>query len=252
VTLWAYFNLLPPGTELTVQSPLMFPFERIKVVEQMTTVPLVGSAVPPLTASMISADRSLGQLRVRLELVNPERRKAGEGVEALQYESAFVLDTLSKRKYPVLKDQSGNYVATPFSNDKYGGRFWFSYVEPGGQTLMSLAFQPPPDSVKTADIVIPGLSPFENIALVGETGAAGIAVAGQTQSLDGALKELDARVTPQEIKVQLQSDLLFDFDKADIKKEAKPVLGSVITVLKSYPEAQVSIEGHTDSMGSDA
>jgi len=254
VILWAYFNPVLPGTEITVQSPLMFPFEQVKVVEQTSAVPSVGSSVPPLSGTIVSADRSSGQLRVRLKLVNPERRKAGEGVEALQYESAYVLDTSSKRKYPVLKDPSGKYVASPMSDDKYGGRYWYSYVEPGGQTLMSLAFQPPPDSVKTVDIVIPGFSPFENIAIAGAAGAAtaGIAVAGQTQALDGALKELDARVTPQEIKVQLQSDLLFDFDKADIKKEAEPMLGNVVTVLKSYPEAQVSIEGHTDSMGSES
>jgi outer membrane protein OmpA-like peptidoglycan-associated protein len=254
VILWAYFSPVPPGTEITVQSPMMFPFERIKVADQTSAVPTVGSAVPPITATFLSADRSSGQLRVRLKLVNPERRKGGEGVEALQYESAYALDTSSKRKYPVLKDQSGKYLASPMSDDQDGGRFWYSYVEPGGQTLMSLAFQPPPDSVKTVDIVIPGLGPFENIAIAGEAGAkaAGIAVAGQTQTLDGALKELDARVTPQEIKVQLQSDLLFDFDKADIKKEAEPVLGNVATVLKSYPDSQVSIEGHTDSMGNDS
>jgi len=88
------------GTEITVQSPLMFPFEQVKVVEQTTDVPSVGSAVPPLTASLVSADRSSGQLRVRLKLVNPDRRKAGEGMEALQYESALCPGYIEPKKIP--------------------------------------------------------------------------------------------------------------------------------------------------------
>jgi outer membrane protein OmpA-like peptidoglycan-associated protein len=254
VMLWANFNAVPAGTVLSVHSPLMFPFENIKVSEQTAPVSTVGSSVPPVKGTFVSADRSSGQLRVRLKLINPEQRKGGEDTEALQYESAYVLDPKSMRKYPVLKDPTGKYLASPMSDDTYGGRYWYSYVPPGGQTLMSLNFQPPPDSVKTVDLVLPGLEPFENITLSGESGAAtaGIAVAGLSQSLEGALKDLGAQVTEKEIKVQLQSDLLFDFDKAEIKKEAEPALEKLATVLKSYPNAMVLIEGHTDSKGNDA
>lgn len=254
VVLWAIFNPMPPGSVLSVHSPLMFPFENLRVTEQTTPVTSVGTSAPPIKAALIAADRANGQLRVRLKLVNPEQRKGGEEVEAISYESAYVLDPSSMRKYPVLKDQMGKHLASPMSDDKNGGRYWFSYVTPGGQTLMSLNFQPPPDAVKTIDIVIPGLEPFENIALSGEAGAAsaGIAVSGQVQSLEGALKDLGAQVTEKEIKVQLQSDLLFDFDKTEIKKEAEPALEKVVTVLKSYPKAKVLIEGHTDSLGNDS
>ena len=64
-------------------------------------------------------------------------------------------------------------------------------------------------------------------------------------------KELNAEVTAQEIKVQLKADLLFDFDQADIKKGAESVLEKVAVVLKSYPNAKVLVEGHTDSLGKD-
>ncbi len=254
VVVWAMYNAVPAGTVLSVHSPQMFPFENVKVSESTAPVTSVGSSVPPVKGVLVSADRASGQLRVRLKLVNPEQRKGGEDTESLQYESAYVLDPQSMRKYPVRKDPAGKYLAMPMSDDSEGGRYWYSYVPPGGQTLMSLNFQPPPDSVKSVDIVIPGLEPFQNIALAGEAGAAaaGIAVRGQTQSLEGALKDLGAEVTEKEIKVQLQADLLFDFDKADIKKEAEPSLEKVVTVLKSYPNARVLIEGHTDSKGNDA
>jgi len=53
-------------------------------------------------------------------------------------------------------------------------------------------------------------------------------------------------VTATEIRIDLSADVLFDFDSADIKPEAESSLQDVATVLKGHPDAQVSIEGHTD------
>lgn len=66
------------------------------------------------------------------------------------------------------------------------------------------------------------------------------------------LKDLNATVTPQDVTVDLSADLLFDFNKADIKPTAGPELLKVVTVLRSYPAARIAIEGHTDSVGNDA
>jgi outer membrane protein OmpA-like peptidoglycan-associated protein len=249
ILLWVFFDAVPPSASLTIQVPLMFAFEGVKVSEQPMTLKEVGGAVPPLKAILVSATRSAGQLKVRLKIVNPGKEKAPGG--ALRYADTFAFDTVNKRKYPLLKDQSGKYLAQPISDDNDGGRYWYSYVEPGGQTLVSLTFQPPPDTTKSVDIVLPLLTPLENIPLAGESGAAtaGVAVAGKSQNLEGALKELNAEVSAQEIKIQMKADLLFDFDKADIKKGAEPVLEKVAVVLKSYPNAKVLVEGHTDSLG---
>jgi len=46
--------------------------------------------------------------------------------------------------------------------------------------------------------------------------------------------------------------VLFDFNKATLKPEAKNQLARVLQVLKDQPGAQVDIAGHTDSIGSDA
>ncbi len=46
--------------------------------------------------------------------------------------------------------------------------------------------------------------------------------------------------------------VLFDFDKATIKPEGRPVLDEVLVVLNNNPSMRVNIQGHTDSMGSDA
>ena len=72
-----------------------------------------------------------------------------------------------------------------------------------------------------------------------------------TESLQGALKDLGAKVTGQEIKISLAADVLFDFDKADLRPEAGAALQKVAAVVKSYPRASVLIEGHTDGKGGD-
>jgi outer membrane protein OmpA-like peptidoglycan-associated protein len=76
-----------------------------------------------------------------------------------------------------------------------------------------------------------------------------VAVAGNVQDLNAALKDLGAKTTETEIRIELSSDVLFDFDKADLLPKAIPELEKVATVLKSYPNAACSIEGHTDNKG---
>jgi outer membrane protein OmpA-like peptidoglycan-associated protein len=78
-----------------------------------------------------------------------------------------------------------------------------------------------------------------------------LGVSGKAVSLEAALKDLGAKVTEQEIRIDLSADVLFDFDKADLRNEAAPALEKVAAVLKAYPAAAVAIEGHTDSKGND-
>ena len=77
-------------------------------------------------------------------------------------------------------------------------------------------------------------------------------VAGRVDPLAAALKDLGAKVTDMEIRIEMSADVLFDFDKASIKPVAEPALVNVATVLKGFPSAAVRIEGHTDAKGSDA
>jgi outer membrane protein OmpA-like peptidoglycan-associated protein len=78
-----------------------------------------------------------------------------------------------------------------------------------------------------------------------------LAMGGRTETLQGALKDLGAKVTKQEIRIDLAADVLFDFDKAVLRPEAGPALEKVAAVLNSYPKATIVIEGHTDGKGDD-
>jgi outer membrane protein OmpA-like peptidoglycan-associated protein len=74
-------------------------------------------------------------------------------------------------------------------------------------------------------------------------------VAGKASAVESVLKDLGAKVTEQEIRIELSADVLFDFDKADLRAEATPALEKVAAVLRAYPAAVATIEGHTDSKG---
>jgi len=75
------------------------------------------------------------------------------------------------------------------------------------------------------------------------------AVAGKVDALNAALKDLGARATDTEIQIELSSDVLFDFDKSDLRPVALPSLLKVVTVMQSYPAYVCTIGGHTDGKG---
>ena len=68
----------------------------------------------------------------------------------------------------------------------------------------------------------------------------------------GAPSDLAVQETETEIRIALSADVLFDFDRSDIKSEATAALSQVAAVLREHPDQPVRIEGHTDSKGSDA
>jgi OOP family OmpA-OmpF porin len=58
----------------------------------------------------------------------------------------------------------------------------------------------------------------------------------------------------EEVQKQLNEyakTILFDTGKSSIKKESEEVLSDIIDILKEYPTAKFSIDGHTDSVGSE-
>jgi outer membrane protein OmpA-like peptidoglycan-associated protein len=152
-----------------------------------------------------------------------------------------------------MRDTEGAYEALPFNDRDHGGR-WFLQKAVPGQTFMNLTFQAPPDTVKQVDVIIPWFAPLAAVQISGEGGSAsaGSDVTGKALDMQGALRDLHAEVVGQQIKVNLAADLLFDFDKADIRPGAEPTLDKVVTLLKASPGATLSVDGHTDGKGTDA
>ena len=89
------------------------------------------------------------------------------------------------------------------------------------------------------------IAPGETREIVGmNTG-----IAGRTEDVAGLLKDLNAEVRGQEVRIALAADVLFDFDKADLRPEARPALDKVAAVLRAHPAGIAKIEGHTDGKG---
>lgn len=71
------------------------------------------------------------------------------------------------------------------------------------------------------------------------------------QDMGGKAVDLAVKETPTEIRIELAADVLFDFDKSTIKKEAADALHKVAGMITDHPGATVRIEGYTDAKGSD-
>ena len=54
---------------------------------------------------------------------------------------------------------------------------------------------------------------------------------------------------PEPILLRLPSDVLFDFDSGTLKPEADSLLSHAIALITKYPEADVRIDGYSDSFG---
>jgi len=80
----------------------------------------------------------------------------------------------------------------------------------------------------------------------------GSGIVATVQEVHQAMQALGATESALEVKVELPADVLFDFDKAEVRPDAAQALGRLATVIRGYPTGRVAIEGHTDAKGNDA
>ncbi len=91
----------------------------------------------------------------------------------------------------------------------------------------------------------PGTQPGKVLDIQGKV----LDIVGVTLGIDAVLRDLGAKVTAQEIRIELAADVLFDFDKDTLRPDARESLRKVATVIAGYPNAPVRVEGHTDGKG---
>lgn len=78
------------------------------------------------------------------------------------------------------------------------------------------------------------------------------AVIAESGNLTAEGSSLSSEESNLNIDIQLNSDQLFDFDKATLKPEAEPALEDLAEQLKNIGDDRIEISGHTDSKGDDA
>ena len=76
--------------------------------------------------------------------------------------------------------------------------------------------------------------------------------AGKPVEIGGAVQDLQVKEIGNEVRIDLNADVLFDFDKADILPKAEDTLSKAAAIVKQRAKGVVLIAGHTDSKGGDA
>jgi outer membrane protein OmpA-like peptidoglycan-associated protein len=72
----------------------------------------------------------------------------------------------------------------------------------------------------------------------------------QSEVVDLKAAGAEVKESTTEIRINLQGEILFDFDKENIRSAAEPMLRQVAAIIQKYPNPNVLIEGHTDGKGS--
>jgi outer membrane protein OmpA-like peptidoglycan-associated protein len=95
-----------------------------------------------------------------------------------------------------------------------------------------------------------------NTALGTIIGAAGVLIGKkmdkQAEEIKKDVPNAKVERVGEGIEIEFESKVLFDYDQAGLKSEAKSSLNEFVTILKKYPDTNIEIQGHTDNKGSDA
>src|SRR5450759_2291889 len=90
-------------------------------------------------------------------------------------------------------------------------------------------------------------------AVGGATGAViGHKMDKQAEEIKKTVPDAKVERVGEGIVVEFSSNVLFEFDKSNLSADAKTNLNKLVTVLNSYPDTNIELQGHTDSKGSEA
>jgi outer membrane protein OmpA-like peptidoglycan-associated protein len=73
----------------------------------------------------------------------------------------------------------------------------------------------------------------------------------QAEEIEKTVPDAKVERVGEGIVVEFSSSVLFGFDKSNLSDEAKANLDKLVSVLNSYEETDIEIQGHTDSKGSE-
>src|SRR5712691_1138728 len=77
-------------------------------------------------------------------------------------------------------------------------------------------------------------------------------LSGNPVDVGGKVQDLQVKEVGNEIRIDLNADVLFDFDKADLLPKAQETLTKAAALVKERAKGTVQINGYTDSKGDDA
>jgi len=86
--------------------------------------------------------------------------------------------------------------------------------------------------------------------------AVGAAIGRKMDKQEEELRQIPgvdvSRPSEGEIDVRLTGDILFDYNSSALRPESRTLLDQLGSNFRQYPDNRIVVEGHTDSVGSDA
>lgn len=114
---------------------------------------------PGITADVTEFRRRGNTLTARLRL----RNRGAESAEPdIHWDDTYVMDAAGAKKYEVLRDEKGQYIAalrTGYSNR------WYQRLQPAQEVTVWMKFPAPPPEVKAVTLQVPGMPPFDELAI---------------------------------------------------------------------------------------
>jgi len=116
-------------------------------------------------------------------------------------------------------------------------------------TQLSIAPEVGPVTAQGSTKVTPADSTTYTITATGPGGSAN-ATASVSVNAPPPPPPRPAEPSPDELWLREVHDAYFDYDKADLRSDAREALAKTADFLKRYPQVKVAIEGHCDERGS--
>jgi hypothetical protein len=117
---------------------------------------------------MDGMEAALVSLKIKNNIITMRFKAANLGEKGMNmqfyYKDCYIMDEENQKKYFLLKDADGQFIAGPKDKEWEGGRFSF-WIDPGKSKRLWLKFPLPADQTKHITVVIPGFMPFEEIEL---------------------------------------------------------------------------------------
>jgi hypothetical protein len=116
---------------------------------------------------LVKANVQDGVLTVTLSYRN--NGKADMKLKQISLEEVYFLSEAEKKKYHVLKDSKGAWIAAPVARGVLGYESGFGanpvIVSPAGKAVVWFKFPAPPDSVAMVNLVVPDVMPFDKMPI---------------------------------------------------------------------------------------
>ncbi len=110
-----------------------------------------------VSATITEFRRKGNTLTAKVQLQN---HGSDDGKPEVKFDETYLIDTGAGKKYNVLKDEKGGYIASLRSgwNDR-----WYGELKPGESYLLWMKFPAPPAETKAITLQIPNTPPFEDV-----------------------------------------------------------------------------------------